>query len=171
MEQIILSLNFCFELGRSSQLRIYSPPLLLLLPLPSLLSLPLCRHPCLPLQPCCNDCHCHGRCLRCYQCRLPHFFDSCLPPQFLLLSATPLATVTATATADPVLAAAAVTVRHRHCHHRCQRFKCRHRQCPHCCLCFHPRQPLLLPLAPPPFPHVPHSPRLPFLSQSLLLFS
>ncbi len=99
-----------------------SPPLLLLLPLLSLLPLPLRHHPCLPLQPCCKDCCCHGRCLHRYQCRLPHIVDCCLPLQFLLLSTTTLATVTAAATADPVLAAVTVAVRRCHCHHQRQCF-------------------------------------------------
>ncbi len=68
---------------------------LLLLPLLSLLSLlPHCR-PYLPSQPRCNDRRWHGRCLCCYRCHLPHFVDYCLPPQFLLLSATAIAIVAA----------------------------------------------------------------------------
>jgi hypothetical protein len=56
---------------------INSPLLLLLMPLPSLLSLLPHHRPCLPLQ------------LRCQNlCNDLHFIDCCLPPQFLLLSAT-----------------------------------------------------------------------------------
>ncbi len=73
-------LTWCLERG------INSPPLMLLLILPSLLSLPLPRHPCLPSQPCCQDCSCHGRCLRHYRCHIlliiacPCSFCCCLPP-------------------------------------------------------------------------------------------
>jgi hypothetical protein len=93
------------------------------------LSLPLCHCPCLPLQPRCNNCRCHGRCLRRYRCRLLHLVDCCLPPQFLLLSATAIATVAAAATADTVSATVAVAVhphRHRHCpYHPCTCPLCR----------------------------------------------
>jgi hypothetical protein len=102
---------------------------LLLLPLLSSLSLlPHCR-PCLPLQPRCNDCRCHGHCLHHYRCRLPHFVDCCLPPQFLLLSATTVATVAAAATADPVSATVSTTVC-PHCHCHCPCSPC---TCPLCC--------------------------------------
>jgi hypothetical protein len=101
----------------------------LLLPLISLLSLPLHRRPCLPSQPCCNDRRRHGRCLCRYRCRLPHFVDCCLPPQFLLLSATAIATVAAAATADPVSAAVAAAVC-PHCRCHCP---CRPCTCPLCC--------------------------------------
>jgi hypothetical protein len=61
---------------------------LLLLPLLSSLSLQPRRRPCLPLQPCCYNRHCHGRCLCHYHCcRLhllivacPRSFSCCLPP-------------------------------------------------------------------------------------------
>ncbi len=84
--------------------------------------------------------------------RLQHFVDCCLPPQFLLLSATATVTVATPATADPVLVVVAVAVRHCNRHHWCQRFHCHHHQCCRCCLCFHQGWPLLLPLLPPPFP-------------------
>ncbi len=100
----------------------------MLLLLLSLLSL-LLRHPCLPLQPCCNNCHCHGCCLCRYCCCLPHFVDSYLPPQFLLLSATAIATVATTATADPVSATVAAAV----CPHCCRHCPCRPCTCLLCC--------------------------------------
>ncbi len=89
-----------------------------LLPQLSSLSLPPRRRPCLPSQPRCNVCRCHGLCLRRYRCRLPHFVDCCLPPQFLLLSATTIATVASAATPETVSAAFAIAVRphfRRHC--------------------------------------------------------
>jgi hypothetical protein len=45
---------------------------------------------------------------------LPHFVDCCLPPQFLLLSATTIATVVTTATTDPVSTAVIVAVNPQH---------------------------------------------------------
>ncbi len=91
---------------------------LLLLLLLSLLSLPPCHCSCLPLQPRCNNCRCHGRCLCCYRCCLPHFVDCSPPPQFLLLSATAIATVAAAATADPVSAPVATAIC-PHCRGHC----------------------------------------------------
>ncbi len=82
-----------------------------------ILSLLPCHDPRLLLQPCCNNCWCHGCCLYRYQCHLPEFVDCCLPPKFLLLSATTLATVAATATTEPVFAPIAIAVRHRHRNH------------------------------------------------------
>jgi hypothetical protein len=102
---------------------------LLLLPLLSLLSLPPCRRSCPPLRPRCNNCHCHSHCLHQYRCHLPHFDDCCLPPQFLLLSATTIATVPAFATADPVLAAVTTAIR-PHC---CRHCPCHPCTCPLCC--------------------------------------
>ncbi len=146
------------------KLGINSPPLLSLLPLPSLLSLHLLRRPCLPSQLRCNDCHCHNPCVRCYCCRLPCSVDCCLLPQFLLLSATPIATVTVAATADPVLAAIAVAVCCYHCHHQHQHFHHPHHQRPCRSLYFHQCWSLLLPLPSLPFFHVPQPPRPPILS-------
>jgi hypothetical protein len=124
---------------------------LLLLPLLLLLSLPLRCRPCLPLQPRCNNCCCHGRCLCCYHCRLLHFVDCCLPPLFLLLSATSIATVATAATVDTVSAAVAITIRpHCHCHCPC---------CP--CTC-----PLLCPTALLPLP-LPTSSQLALLAHHL----
>ncbi len=120
---------------------------LLLLPLLSLLSLPPHRHSCLPSQPRCYNRRWHGYSLCRYRCRLPHFIDSCLPPQFLLLSATAIATVAAAANADPVSAAVAAAI----CPH------CRH-NCP-CCPCTFP---LCSPpaLSPSPLPTLLPSPLL-----------
>ncbi len=125
----------------------------MLLPLLSLLSLPPHRCSCLPPQPHCNNCHCHGRCLFCYRHRLPHFVDSCLPPQFLLLSATAIATVAPAATADPVSAAVAAAIC-PHCRRHCP---CRLCTCPLCCP---------LALSPLPLPTSLPSPLLAHVSQT-----
>jgi hypothetical protein len=55
-------------------------------------------------------------CLCSYRCRLLHFVDCCLPPQFLLLSATAIAiAVAAAATAETASAAVTIAIRPR-CH-------------------------------------------------------
>ncbi len=56
---------------------------------------------------------------------------------------------------DPVLAAIAIAVRRCYPHHRRKRFHCHHCQRCHRCLNFHQPLPLLLPLPPPPLPHMP----------------
>jgi hypothetical protein len=91
--------------------------------------------PYLPSQTRCNDRRWHGRCLYRYRCCLPHFVDCCLPPQFLLLSATAIAIVATAATAE--IASAAVTIAIR---------PCRRRNCP-CrpCTCPLRRPPASLP--------------------------
>jgi hypothetical protein len=53
-------------------------------------------------------------CLCRYCCHLPHFVDCCLPPQFLLLSATAIAFVATAATTETASAAAAIAIHPRH---------------------------------------------------------
>jgi hypothetical protein len=102
---------------------------------------------------------------------LPHSDDCCLPSQFLLLSATAIATVATAATTGPVLASIAIAACPHHRHHWHKHFHCHHHQCPCHCLCLHQHWPLLLPLPPPLFLHVLKPPQPPFLSKLLPLFS